>query len=407
MALYFKDVEITNIDNLVPQTGLDITDIWFGSTNVYTMWAVYEGTLPATINANGDDVRQYQVWGNVGGVGEPTKNLFSSVWEQGSIDTSGQNEESSARIRTEGYIEVIPNKIYSLSRSIYSGFMNVRFYSSDKSFISVGSTSNIRLIDGWSVANPMGNGVPFCCFEIIDTNVKYMRIADQSNKLATKYMMVEGEYTRQTMPRYEPYGYKLDMSVSDGTNTSTTPIYIGSDPLWKVGSYADIVDYKRQKIVRAINKTVLTGGETYPFLKNLPSSTSNYLYYARRPDILPGGRNAEVFCSHLPYRNVAPQNVIGINSQNDYNVVYLNFGSKIMNSQPSGNTVKGLKEYLSAQYAAGTPVTIWYILETAIETNPPVPLPALPTCEGATIVDYAGSGTAPEKVLLKYRKEGY
>ena len=73
MALYFKDTEITNIDNLVPQSGLDITDLWFGSTNVYTVWAVYEGTLPATLNANGDDMRQYQIYGATGGVGDVTE----------------------------------------------------------------------------------------------------------------------------------------------------------------------------------------------------------------------------------------------------------------------------------------------------------------------------------------------
>ena len=73
MAIYFKDTEITNIDNLVPQSGLDIADIWFGATNVYTVWTVYDGILPATLNANGDDMRQYQIFGNTGGVGEVTE----------------------------------------------------------------------------------------------------------------------------------------------------------------------------------------------------------------------------------------------------------------------------------------------------------------------------------------------
>lgn len=43
-------------------------------------------------------------------------------------------------------------------------------------------------------------------------------------------------------------------------------------------------------------------------------------------------------------------------------IVYLNFGADIMNAQTSGNTVDGLKEYLADQYAAGTPVTVWYVL---------------------------------------------
>ena len=53
--------------------------------------------------------------------------------------------------------------------------------------------------------------------------------------------------------------------------------------------------------------------------------------------------------------------------------MYINFGADVMAAQSSGNTVAGLKEYLAAQYAAGTPVTVWYVLakpETAIVNEP-------------------------------------
>jgi len=90
------------------------------------------------------------------------------------------------------------------------------------------------------------------------------------------------------------YGYEVDMSVSDGTTSTTTPIYIGADPLGE----DEYVDYQTQKVYRMIDGTL-------------------------------------------------------------------------------------------------TP------------TDPPVALPALPTVEGTTIVDYAGQSVAPEKVLLKYRKEGF
>ena len=40
--------------------------------------------------------------------------------------------------------------------------------------------------------------------------------------------------------------------------------------------------------------------------------------------------------------------------------------------------------------------------------DPPVTLPAMPTVDGVNIVDYAGQSQAtPEKVELKYRKEGF
>jgi hypothetical protein len=90
------------------------------------------------------------------------------------------------------------------------------------------------------------------------------------------------------------YGYKLPMTVSDGTTSTITPIYIGDDPLGE----NEYIDYQAGKIYRMIDGVL-------------------------------------------------------------------------------------------------TP------------TDPPVILPALPTAEGKTVVDYAGSGTSPEKVLLKYRKEGF
>jgi hypothetical protein len=37
-------------------------------------------------------------------------------------------------------------------------------------------------------------------------------------------------------------------------------------------------------------------------------------------------------------------------------------------------------------------------------TDPPVPLPALPTCDGTTITDYAGQSAAPSRFYAKYRK---
>lgn len=41
-------------------------------------------------------------------------------------------------------------------------------------------------------------------------------------------------------------------------------------------------------------------------------------------------------------------------------------------------------------------------------TDPPVPLPALPTVDGINIVDYAGQSAAvPSRLVAKYRKENF
>ncbi len=173
--------------------------------------------------------------------------------------------------------------------------------------------------------------------------------------------------------------YKIPVTTTNGTDTVTTPIYVGAEPLHRIGEYTDYVDYAIGKIVRKIKKLVLTGEEAYT--KNYSQST-NYLYYAPR-SIFPGSIGiTPVICNELPTIATAPIEVIGTNTTNPFPSVYFNFGSDVMNTQPSGNTAAGLKEYLAAQYAAGTPVTVWYVLQESIEEDPPVPFPELSTLAG-------------------------
>jgi hypothetical protein len=484
-------------------------------------WQTYEGTLPATLNANGDDMRQYQIYGNTGGVGdrtvqlfdknatntkngyivraylnrdgtvvsesaiseyinvseympvsgntnyilrygmvtgyynvpsmcfydiskdfisglsysnknpksfttpasaayvrlsfaradvnvvalakgstipEPlppfgyevdmvsrTRNLFSSIWEQGSISaTNGQNEESSERVRTEGYIEVIPNKIYSFSRSIYNAFMNVRFYSSSKSFIGIGSTSTIRLIVGGNESNPMPAGYSFCCFEIIDANIKYMRIDDQSNNLATKYMMVEGRYTQNTMPDYEPY------------SNTTTPIYIGNDPLDK-DEYAD---YQEGKVFRYGNNifdlSAKSGANGYVNDRYLTNTgllqTSSLWYVSEYMDV-----------EFKKYKVVSGIQSGAVIAEYDENKNFLTAHTYTSGIKITFEVLSNCKYLRMSVYKNAENSTSLNALQP---TDPPVPLPALPTCEGETVIDYAGESVAPEKVVLKYKKGG-
>ena len=76
-----------------------------------------------------------------------------------------------------------------------------------------------------------------------------------------------------------------------------------------------------------------------------------------------------------------------------------NLESAIVTPIYIGNEPLGKDEYID--YQAGK----IYRMSGGVlaPTDPPVPLPALPTCEGTTIVDYAGSGTAPEKVYFEYK----
>ena len=140
-----------------------------------------------------------------------SKNLFSSSWEQGGIDANtGQNTISNTIIRTIDYIEIETDTIYSMTRSIGGGedsYISLRLYDENKNYIGSGTWRSIQLISGRSESNPMRGNINFCCFKVLSsTNAKYLRLQDTTNNLATQFMMVEGEYTAQTMPSYEPYG---------------------------------------------------------------------------------------------------------------------------------------------------------------------------------------------------------
>ena len=368
---------------------------------IYAKIREMTGTLPLTFTSHfAGNLTDYHISGNTVQDGTPTpdmpvdvvgcgvkmENLFSSAWEQGSINVdTGQNEPSASRVRTAGYIEVSPNKIYSFSRSIYYRFMNLRFYSADKSFIDTGSISSIRLIAGDNVGNPMSDGTSFCCFEIINPNIRYMRIGDESNTLSTKYMMVEGEYTKQTMPKYEPYGYKLPLTI----NSTEYPIYLG-----------------QVETTRRIKKLVLTGEEVW--VKNEFSSANRYT--TGTIDVSSGMPMTEVVSTHLVYGGQT--SISGLDGQitgADATTLYrMYFWSNL--------DLDAWKSYLAAQYAAGTPVTVWYVLatsETAVINEPLHKISnyadtisftqasvTIPTVNGENILDMA-STVKPSEVYIK------
>ena len=145
--------------------------------------------------------------------------------------------------------------------------------------------------------------------------------------------------TGSTALPYEPFGWAEKITCAG----QTTPVYLG-----------------QVSTVRKIRKLVLTGNDL-DYRKNTTQS-DNFLYYIRISDDSVGARTCA--CSHLQLNSTgAPTDSVGC-SANTPRVIYLNFGADIMNAQPSGNTVAGLKEYLAAQYAAGHPVTVWYVLAT-------------------------------------------
>ena len=133
---------------------------------------------------------------------------------------------------------------------------------------------------------------------------------------------------------YEPY------------NRTTTPVYLGEVPT-----------------TRKIKKLVLTGDE--PFFRDREREGS-WRFYS---DALISAKDDAAICSH--FENIGAG---GVNNSDNIGFCLFykaQFGCRCPKS--IATTVADFKSYLAAQYAAGTPVTVWYVLdepETGIVNEP-------------------------------------
>lgn len=141
--------------------------------------------------------------------------------------------------------------------------------------------------------------------------------------------------------------------ISTYTDELTTIQVHGlSAPLYGIGDYKDTLNLSTGVITRKVKRLVLKGREggwsagTYAFYNN-GISPAMQAYKA-------------VICSHYPYysgaSSDAPDKTISTGS---------GVGTSIWVKDSSFNlNLTDFKAYLAAQYAAGTPVTVWYVLNT-------------------------------------------
>lgn len=136
--------------------------------------------------------------------------------------------------------------------------------------------------------------------------------------------------TGSTALPYEPYGYKIPISSAN----TTTPVYLGE-----------------VESTRRIKKYEFTGQETWG-----KSQSTNTFYIQNTPGASLTNRNLTT-CSHFEYtgqtKGAYETYYTPPTSVHQFNFVW-----------NESATVEEWKSYLAQQYAAGTPVTIWYVLAT-------------------------------------------
>ena len=170
-----------------------------------------EGMPPLTFKSSGRPLKNYRIYGNTvddKSVGDKTENLFANLWKKGYIRADNGREEQIDGFICSGFFPVEYGQTYSISRNINVGYDNIRGYRNDESFVGAGT-------DVCNVSNPIQSGATkIGTFTVTNENVAFIRFNDSANDLGMKYMIVEGTYTEQTMPAYEPYGYRMPVTIS-------------------------------------------------------------------------------------------------------------------------------------------------------------------------------------------------
>jgi hypothetical protein len=365
---------------------------WIGSRvemllNEWELSEIIEATFtsfPIIIKANGEPLIDYTIYGNTVQNGTPTPdnpiqpqetgertgNLYvwpyTSTW---SVDGSGQNRtvHNSAYIRSS-VVKLKPNTQYTISAKAAGAndtYCRIAIFDEKP---QIGSVSTHYYFSSGDDSTTFTTGADEEWGIVVQNNAA-------TSSINLKRMLNEGS----TALPYEPYGYKIPISSAN----ITTPVYLGE-----------------VRTTRKIKKLVLTGEET--------SWTALSPYYTVSADNVRPWLGC--ICTHCAYNGI-----IGGNSNTRLWIKQASF--------PDYQTLGDFKSYLAAQYANGTPVTVWYVLaneETGIVNEPLMKIGEyadtlsmeqagveIPTLNkpNTTVIDVE-TELKPSKMYVKYNGEG-
>lgn len=198
--------------------------------DIITQQNNFNGISPIKFKSSGENLENYRIYGNtVGGesVGDRTGNLFDKSGSQ-----YGNNLHwvpNFSLVYSDAYYGspiMDVTGLNTITRS-YTGTGANYFSTSDLSqFVNV---PNIGTVDAGVTVN-----VP-------DGYTKY--VFNIPNTIRPDSIMVNSGST--ALP-YEPYGYKVAVTVSNGTDTRTVPIYL-PEQIRKVDDEAEYIDFEEQK----------------------------------------------------------------------------------------------------------------------------------------------------------------
>lgn len=369
-------------DVLKAGAGLPVEDsfaaLWGQQMAGTSFVAEMQGAPPLQIVSAGKPLTAYRIYGNsvqdgtptpdnpieVQSVGDKTKNLFDKndatisgyIIVDGSIKQGGSGWLTTENfIKCSGSISLQAKNGLGSSAYISCYDSNKVFLGSVKQSSSNDSISTIQLIEG----------------------TEYIKTCCRENNLDSYQLELGSEATA-----YEPYGYKIPV-VTSGENHEpiTTNIYL-DEPLRKIGSYADVIDFERGVVERKIGKVVLDG-----------SDDEQWYYYAQ-----PGVSQKYIAAGIVGGSPVISDKLRSISNQQrpyQYDSIYsasnppsISINSEIPNSSDEW------RNWLSENH-----ITAYYVL--AESTTEPISIPSIPTFDGTTVIR-VDTKIQPPNMYVKY-----
>ena len=347
----------------------------------------YTGAVPVTITADGTPLLDYLISGNTTQSGTPTPD--NPIMPQGTGERTGNLAKywKPAYVTADGSVNA--NRVNGVSFPVkLEAGQTISFTNQKANFgrgIAVFSGFDGEILTDM-IYRSTNNNVTYTadsdCYVVIWGNYDNTTSMDETMFNLCGQMLNLGS----TALPYEPYGIKIPMSSAGQTNN----IYLGE-----------------VQTTRKIKKLVLTGNEI--ILRDREREGSWRFF----TDRLISAKDSTGICSH--FEN------IGTNDVNNSD----NIGFSIFNNAQFGcrcpksiaDTATDFRSYLAAQYAAGTPVTVWYVLatsETGIVNEPLMKIGdyadtvskaqagvAIPTNNGSTTVD-VDTTLKPSEIYIKY-----
>lgn len=166
------------------------------------------------------------------------------------------------------------------------------------------------------------------------------------------------------------YGYTLPLNL----NGTTQNLYL-QEPLRKIGDYADVVN-SDGTVTRRIKKLVLTGEEDWA----AHTGIGNWYYV---DNIFSPIVNTSAYCDRYKFASYSSAEELTNGQFTFGNPGGITSIRRLIFKDTAQATVTDFKTYLQQHYAAGTPITIWYILST----------PTTETITSPAVIPITGSNT--------------